>query len=112
MDTLCICSLNNIKQFKSFSPLTMYLGLSSYNHHLILLSVNFIYWLKLWVSFTICRDDILDGKIPIFLFSLTPALFPFHHLIYYLPWRNKMIKPSLKNQAFMQDCYNKQFYNV
>ena len=29
-----------------------------------------------------------------------------------LPWRNKMIKPSLKNQACMQDCYNEQFYYV
>ena len=34
---------------------------------------------------------------------------PFHYLVYYLPWQYKMIKPSLNDQVFMQDYYNKQF---
>ena len=36
----------------------------------------------------------------------------FEHLVYYSPWRNKVIKSSLKIQACMKDCYNKQFYSV
>ena len=36
----------------------------------------------------------------------------FNHLVHYSPWRNETINVSLKNQAFMQDCYNKQFCYV
>ena len=32
------------------------------------------------------------------------------YLVHYSPWPNKMINVSLKNQACMQDYYNKQFY--
>ena len=54
------------------------------------------------VSFTVTR-----GKI--FCLRVTVA---FNYLVHYSPWRNKIANVSLKNQACMQNCYNKQFYYV
>ena len=34
----------------------------------------------------------------------------FHHLVHYLPLRNKVMKSSLKDQTCMNDCYNKTFF--